>query len=129
MLNDVFSSAMQRESIKDSDPFDWEKEAGEEESNAAAQTLKTTLQLAGITGLTTRADLLNQSQKNGLGATLGNPSLMTPYGDHQNHMQISINNNKNNDNSNENKNNKSAGGNIYSKQFIHNTNIPKVSNQ
>ena len=110
MLNDVFTSAMQRESVKESDLFDWEKEASEEESNAAANhTLKTTLQLAGITGITTRADLL-QSQKNGLGATLGNPSLaMTPYGDHnpnnhQHNQKEPLVNDNNNNNSNNNNN-------------------------
>ena len=126
MLNDVFSSAMQRESIKDSDPFDWEKETSEEES-MANQTLKTTLQMAGITGITTRAELLNQSQKNGLGATLGNQSLATPYGDHQNQMQMTANNNNNNNKNDQSNENNNINGNMeasynYDVNGLENTN-------
>lgn len=93
MLSDVFISAMQRESIKESDPYDWEKETSDEDS---VNALKTTLALAGITGMTTRADLVNQSQKNALGATLAAQSLMTPYGDNNNLLQGSNTNNNNN---------------------------------
>ena len=92
MLSDVFISAMQRESIKESDPYDWEKETSDEDS---VNALKTTLALAGITGMTTRADLVNQSQKNALGATLAAQSLMTPYGDNNNLLQGSNTNNNN----------------------------------
>lgn len=53
---DVFRSSMQRKMIKESDPFDWEKENSEED--ASVNALATTLAVA---GLTTRADIHNQN--------------------------------------------------------------------
>lgn len=48
---DVFRSSMQRKNIKETDPYDWEKENSEED--ASVNALATTMAMA---GLTTRAE-------------------------------------------------------------------------
>ncbi len=98
MLMDVFKSAMQRKSVKDSDLYDWEKETSEEDSVNALQAT-----LAGVALNTNNNNnnnnnnnLANHSVKNA-NLTNGGGSLNTPFCDLNNHhLQQSLNNNNNN---------------------------------
>ena len=93
MLMDVFKSAMQRKSVKDSDLYDWEKETSEEDS---VNVLQATLAAAALNSNNNNVNLINQSQKN---ANITNGgSLVTPYGENHNHhvQPQSMNNNNSN---------------------------------
>ena len=94
MLMDVFKSAMQRKSVKDSDLYDWEKETSEEDS---VNVLQATLAAAALNNNNT-TNVINQSQKNA-NVTNGG-SLVTPYGDNHNHNHIQQPQSLNNNNSN-----------------------------
>ena len=102
---DVFKSAMQRKSVKDSDLYDWEKETSEEDS---VNILQATLAAAALNNNNNNnnnknnnnnnnTNVLNQSQKN-TNITNGGGSLVTPYGENHNHhlQPQSLNNNNSN---------------------------------
>ena len=93
MLMDVFKAAMQRKSIKDSDPYDWEKENSEEESIAVLQQNLKQTHLNTHQGPTSNGIMLNQTStnKNNLGATMAPGSALSPFGD----MNLANNNNNN----------------------------------
>lgn len=99
MLMDVFRAAMQRKLIKDSDPYDWEKEVSEEESVAALQA---EMKHTAITNnnnnnnnqgtVNQNVMLTTQSNKNQLAATVAPGSLVTPF----DQTNLTNNNNLNN---------------------------------
>lgn len=98
MLMDVFKASMQRKSVKDTDPYDWEKENSEEESVAVLQQNMKQANL-NTNAATSNGILLNNNptstNKNIANATMAPGSLMTPFGDMNN-----LTNNNNNNNAN-----------------------------